>query len=454
MPQSKSKDEAEHAHNEAFYAKKDWLLFASRFQPGFNGPQVFLSRQKRKSSTLEPILAINTATCQTYPEFTRLRRRLLAAAKSVLLTPFQIMRIMAPRAKYAKNAFGRSYRGQYADIFRAWWYADLQPQEYYEALLARHQGGPALFEYFDADLVFRVVAVLQLDLFGEPALHLNDKALFGKWLAEEGLPGAAEFAVTSATSDIDPRQLLALGKEIIIKPNRSGFGRRVEVWTRKSDDRWTTPERELSTANLIAHVKEQAQQLIGGVVVQERLHNHSDLAAMTGKGLATCRFITMRNENSDLEVVMFYWRMAWPGSNVDNYHAGGFYWITDDNETGVIVHGVDTDTQAKQRLLTHHPVTGAYMIGFTHPNFAELRALALKAHEKLPDIMFAGWDVAMTTQGPKLIELNTPCSFPPRIQMTTDGLGQSRCGQILAHYARTWLELPIGSRTKPPRATL
>ncbi|MEM9999562.1 MAG: sugar-transfer associated ATP-grasp domain-containing protein [Pseudomonadota bacterium] len=429
----------ERSLNEAFYAKKDWLLFRGRHQPGFTGPQIFFRNQNRKSAALTPILAVNTATCQSYRNFTRRHRYLGSLAKSLLLTPIQIAWIMRSRAAHAKRVFGRSYTGQYADMMRAWWFADLQPQEYYNACLAQYLGSDALYEFLDTQSLFRTVAVLQLDLFGEPPVLLNDKAVFGQWLRDNQLPGAREVAVKSDEMLLDAQQLNDLGDQIIIKPCKSGFGRDIEVWHKNSNGAWGQGDHTHTTQQLIEHITALAGQTFGGLIVQERLHNHRDIAELSGPALATCRFVTIHNQAGVPEIAAHIWRMGWPGSNIDNFNAGGFYWLTNDLETGSFMYGIDRQTEATQRLLTRHPVTGAHMVGSSHPHYARLRDLVLAAHAKLPDIMLIGWDVAMTSDGPKLIEMNTPCSFTPRIQRATDGLGRSRCGEILAHYAEKWL---------------
>jgi hypothetical protein len=67
-----------------------------------------------------------------------------------------------------------------------------------------------------------------------------------------------------------------------------------------------------------------------------------------------------------------------------------------------------------------------------------VKALAIRAHaEAFADYALIGWDVAMTTQGPLLIEGNgKPGVLMPQ-RAARRGLGQGRYGELLAHHLAT-----------------
>lgn len=54
-----------------------------------------------------------------------------------------------------------------------------------------------------------------------------------------------------------------------------------------------------------------------------------------------------------------------------------------------------------------HPKTGMRIEGFKIPYWKELRHLIQEASKVIPEIGYIGWDVAITTEGPILIEGNT-----------------------------------------------
>jgi len=61
---------------------------------------------------------------------------------------------------------------------------------------------------------------------------------------------------------------------------------------------------------------------------------------------------------------------------------------------------------------THHPDTGVKITGEKITNMAKIRKLVENAHRSLlPDVPLAGWDVALTTKGMLLLEVNISCNF-------------------------------------------
>ena len=89
--------------------------------------------------------------------------------------------------------------------------------------------------------------------------------------------------------------------------------------------------------------------------------------------------------------------------NVDNWDSGGFGIGIQDNgylkEYGIrkYYYGGKTDT---------HPDTGIRFSEYKVPMLEESIALCLEAHSKLYSLHSVGWDVALTKEGPMLIEGN------------------------------------------------
>lgn len=63
--------------------------------------------------------------------------------------------------------------------------------------------------------------------------------------------------------------------------------------------------------------------------------------------------------------------------------------------------------------ITEHPDTGVPVTGNIIPNIEQIRELCEAAHFRLlPDVPFAGWDVALTEEaGMCLLEVNLSCNF-------------------------------------------
>lgn len=94
------------------------------------------------------------------------------------------------------------------------------------------------------------------------------------------------------------------------------------------------------------------------------------------------------------------------GTNpADNYWRAGNMLGAIDLSTGRIT-GVVRGTGSMMRLDEAHPDTGRAVKGFEIPHWTQLCALASGAATAFPGIRTQSWDVALTDQGPILLEVN------------------------------------------------
>lgn len=173
----------------------------------------------------------------------------------------------------------------------------------------------------------------------------------------------------------------------------------------------------------------------GRLVVQPRVATHPDLADLALNALPTVRVVTILDEAGRPEVVSATFRFASvPEAAVDNMKAGGLIAAVDlaTGALGVACKGYGGEDHAV------HPVTGAPVEGRRLPGWAEVKALAVRAHaEAFADYVLIGWDLAMTPEGPVLIEGNgKPGVLMPQ-RAARRGLGEGRYGQLLAHHLAT-----------------
>jgi len=71
------------------------------------------------------------------------------------------------------------------------------------------------------------------------------------------------------------------------------------------------------------------------------------------------------------------------------------------------INTVAADKQGQE--FSRHPLTDAPITGFQLPCFEEAKQLCLQAMRVVPQVRYVAWDVALTPEGPRLIEGN---SFP------------------------------------------
>lgn len=134
---------------------------------------------------------------------------------------------------------------------------------------------------------------------------------------------------------------------------------------------------------------------------------------------------------------------------VDNFHAGGVA-AKVDMRTGTLGRATDVGMRPDIGWRDRHPDTDAQITGRVLPLWAETRELATRAHAAFPDRLLIGWDVAITRDGPMLIEGNSGPDLDIIQRIHGEPLGNTRFGELIALHLRRATELRGGPfATKP-----
>jgi Sugar-transfer associated ATP-grasp len=161
-----------------------------------------------------------------------------------------------------------------------------------------------------------------------------------------------------------------------------------------------------------AFAAEVAKHYKGGYIFQRRIAPHARVRAIAGNRLATVRAITILTEQGP-QLLRALWKIP-AGDNVaDNYWRSGNLLATLDLETARVVRVV-RGTGLGLEEVTHHPDTGAGLVGVEVPNWHEIVSLALDAASTLSEVPLIGWDMAAVEGGALIVEPN----FTPDFFMT------------------------------------
>ncbi len=158
------------------------------------------------------------------------------------------------------------------------------------------------------------------------------------------------------------------------------------------------------------------------LLLQERLFDHPGLQEISMKrGLQTARINTYRT--ADGKPGLLFWMIKLVvGTNLSDNFAGG----TSGNliafghpDNGSLL-GARTLCKNGVGLATirYHPETNRPLNEFTVPLWREAVETALRAHNSFPDFGALGWDVAITREGPKILEANAwwdPPTYAPQL---------------------------------------
>ncbi len=255
----------------------------------------------------------------------------------------------------------------------------------------------------------------------------EDKALFYAYGQGLGLPVPRLLGVVARPAGFtaeggplrDPgdwRAFLAtLPDEFVVKPSRGAYGRGVEIFRREGGG--FTGSATGHHPETLAPAAFFTDPRYATFVVQERLHPHPAMAALSGTPyLQTVRVVTDVDARGESRVVFAMLRVIAGGAVVDNYDEGtnGNLLSYVDVAQGTLVHTVGMRPGGIGiQEVSVHPRTGVPFRDFPLPDWEAACALARRAALLFLPMRTLGWDIALTPAGPRIVEANKrwdPCN--------------------------------------------
>jgi hypothetical protein len=235
---------------------------------------------------------------------------------------------------------------------------------------------------------------------------LRDKFLFSQLLGSLGIPTPRTFALFEGTTVtwLDTKQRASLVCMTESSSSRyDGFCKPIDGTHGQGAFPLCIENGRISTHDIELSSDQLAKMLDGRFLFQERIQQHPGMSALHPASVNTVRIITFFRNGKPM-VFCASARMGTGGRAVDNWSTGG------------LTIGVDAHTGAFQSeaffkpgyggRTARHPDTGIVFEGLCVPHFQEAAQLVLKLHEYLPQIHSIGWDIAISTRGPVVIEGN------------------------------------------------
>ncbi len=216
----------------------------------------------------------------------------------------------------------------------------------------------------------------------------DDKATFNGLFKDE--VNRAWMKITDQTTVSELTDFLMATPDIIAKPLEGSSGQGIERFT---PDDWQGRES--------AFLDSLRQKGIG--IIEERVVQHHKLMELNPSSVNTIRIATLLGDKKQ-GIVYAFLRIG-NGKVMDNVDCGGMAARIDLDSGKLLTVGADK----QGNTFTKHPGTGVPIVGFEVPYFEEAKRMCLDAAQKVPQMRFIAWDVAVTEGGPRFIEGN---SFP------------------------------------------
>ena len=191
-----------------------------------------------------------------------------------------------------------------------------------------------------------------------------------------------------ANNDSAAKVLLNRSGKIVLKWSAGGCGTRIKV---------------MSVEGLDSQAIIQQLVATGNDFVEEFIIQHRDLLRLSPSGVNTLRIITQINRNAEVEIIGTILKIS-VNSIVDNMAAGNI--AAPINLSTGIVEGPACYKDITKPDEYYHPITGVKIIDFKIPYWKESLQLAKDAALYGKINRSVGWDIAVTEDGPDLIEGN------------------------------------------------
>lgn len=245
---------------------------------------------------------------------------------------------------------------------------------------------------------------------------VRDKLLYGAMLESLGFATPAVQAVASrlrshgrvptlrSVEQIEGFLLTQARYPLFVKPEK-GSGSVGSALVSALDE----THRELVFSNgkrvdLRAFATEALEDHAAGLLFQDAVIQHGALSDVAGRAVGSIRVVTVMAGDTP-SVLYTLWKVPSPNAMSDNYWQDGSMIAEIDSDTGII-RQCRRGAGPAQETITHHPVSGMEFAGFQIPHWDAVRHLTREAHSLMPDFGVFGWDIAITDDGPLIIECN------------------------------------------------
>lgn len=196
--------------------------------------------------------------------------------------------------------------------------------------------------------------------------------------------------------------LLDTHDDLILKPTTGSQGRNVTHAT-TTDDGYALNGDPHTRTELQTHLENRAD-----TIVTEHLTNHAYATAIAPTALNTIRILTIPDpDTNDFFVASAIHRFGTTDTGPTDNWSGGGYAAPIDPTTGTLGYlHTYTPTDGLQHL-THHPDTDTRVHDRTIPHWDTITDTATNLADHHRDNPYIGWDIALTPDGPTVLEGNT-----------------------------------------------
>lgn len=201
--------------------------------------------------------------------------------------------------------------------------------------------------------------------------------------------------------------------EFVIKPARGFYGQEIKIFKRY-DRKFIDLTGKSCTAGEIVDFMSSSLRF-DSFVIQERLKNHPELVRLSESEVLQCaRLITFIDANRKPGILYRQLKIVVGSSVIDNFEHGKTGNIVAQVSPSGFLYNIITMKSGRPGLVNvdYHPKTGINLKEYQVPMWEETCEFTKDVALKFYPIRAIGWDVAITPDGPFLIEGNSYFDAP------------------------------------------
>ena len=142
------------------------------------------------------------------------------------------------------------------------------------------------------------------------------------------------------------------------------------------------------------------------LIFESVVHQTEQFAAFNASSVNTVRFMTALYPDGSAKVIATFIKIGRAGRCVDNAGGGGNVDVCVDVATGEIRYAIQFDGWRHVQDIDTHPDSGNPLNGVVIENWESIKAEVIRFQQAFPYCKVAGWDIAITDEGPVVIEVN------------------------------------------------
>lgn len=142
------------------------------------------------------------------------------------------------------------------------------------------------------------------------------------------------------------------------------------------------------------------------LIFESLVHQTRQLAAFNESSVNTVRFMTTLYPDGSVRVIATFIKIGREGKCVDNAGGGGNVDAAVDAGTGRLHYVIQFDGWDNIKEIERHPDSGSQLNCVVIENWEAIKEEVKKFQQAFPYCKAAGWDIAITDEGPVVIEVN------------------------------------------------